>query len=178
MYGKIIFGLILRFSPNSVLSNRKVFPFFFEAVVPIAVKNFLWVLVTNRSACFFSSSKSSFYQMWQPFQSPDDRQKISYWQGLQYFCFSWPVKMIFFKRETKHAPYWFLVTMESLRSNGWAPDFFRRKNFWSFWTLWLPKNPVAGIRAYLFYDKFHCTQGNLSTVRVSFIFVQPFLRNP
>ena len=58
------------------------------------------------------------------------------------FCFSWPVKTIFFKREKNTRSDWVLVVIEkvSARTNQLL-NFAWGKTFGHFWPLWPPKTP-------------------------------------
>ena len=166
---KINFWIILCLSRNPVLSNKKKFsPFFFETVGPIGLKLFLQILDANRGACFFSFLEILFLSILAAITKFRKSKNPWFLTRPSAFCFSWPVKTIFFKRKKNTRPDFRLVFVEkfSARSDELS-NFVGGKTFGHSWPLWPPKLCEGSIWEFCFYDELFSTHRDLSTLRVS-----------
>ena len=105
--------------------KKKFSPFFFETVGPIGLKIFLRILDANQGACFFSFLEILFLSNLAGLTKFKESKKHWFLTRSSVFCFSWPVKTIFFKREKKTHPDLHLVFLEKISVRLVQP--FRRK---------------------------------------------------
>ena len=126
---------------------------------------------------FFFWSISPTNQIWRDSQNFWDLKMLKIFRGPQYFGSpAWSIRNL--KKKKKYTPRLGPATYgKNFSSNRWNLWICRGKTLGHFWTLGSPEVHEDEVWQICVYDNFCSTTRGPSTLKVSRIFAQPFLRN-